>query len=76
MRVGGFVGEVIGEIEVNEARVGIEEEFADRAVLHHAIPARIVVVEQNAERDRERSAMRDHHDALTRVLARDIAQCT
>ena len=44
---------MIDLVEGDEFGPGREGELADRAVLHHAVEARIVVIEQDAERDPE-----------------------
>ena len=71
----GFLGKMMRLVEGHERGGRLQHEFADRAVVHHSIPASVIAVEENTEGDRERAAMGDDDDTFALVLVRDAPQC-
>ena len=65
---------MVGSIEADQLRGRLENELADRTIVHHATPAAVVLVDQDAEGDRQRATMGHHDHALAGVAIGDAPQ--
>ena len=61
-------------VEADEFWLGVQDEFTDATIVHHTSPTAVVVVEQQPEGHRQRTAVADDDDSLSRMASGDRAK--